>query len=111
MMNKRFAIQQINIVRPLVPAILVALMVGCSGGSSGPDGTGITEPPVTAPLPNPDTNIPPEVTPPVVVVPDDPEDPVDEEDEIPPPSLIFDPYDRPYDYPDIATLPLQYFPT
>lgn len=111
-MTTIFADCRTNQFRFLLIATAVAAVMGCSGGSSSDDATA-APPEIVAPFPDPGaadppTQQPPYETPPVVVAPNEPDVDVDK---TPPPSLTFDPYDRPYDYPNLTTLPLEYFPT
>jgi len=108
-----------NVVRLLMPVFFTGALVACSGSSDGsrtvadstvvdtptppvdiPEVTPPDEPPVVV-VPLPPTDEPPVVTPPPVVPPV----------VTPRPPVAVDYYSRPYDYPDVALLPLQYFPT
>jgi len=120
-MSRLFSlIPQKYTLRFFVIVVSVAALGACSSGSSS-DGAA-PDPTIETPIADPVDVTPPEVTspddalPPVVVTPpaDDVGEVDDEDDDTPahpPRPHAVDYYDRPYDYPDVAVLPLQYFPT
>src|SRR5262245_1447111 len=109
-----------NIFR-FLPVLLVAAVMGCSDGSSSDSGAN-SDPEIKTTVPDGESQIPEaaspdDETPPAAAVPPSVDNDAEEEedDQQPPvrpprPTIAGDHYDRPYDYPGIVTLPLEFFP-